>query len=37
MDLAQQDLVYLEKLKADPTAITLAKLVAEGDYRSRLE
>jgi hypothetical protein len=29
MDLAQQDIVNLEKLKADPTAITLAKAVAE--------
>jgi len=29
MDLAQQDIVNLEKLKADLTAITLAKAVAE--------
>jgi hypothetical protein len=29
MDLAQQDVVKLEKQKADPTAITLAKDVAE--------
>jgi integrase len=29
IDLAQQDIVNLDKRKADPTAITLAKAVAE--------